>query len=52
LVKSLLWYGPHRMLEFERHLPDARPAPSFPAENQRRASGEKADSFTFLESDR
>jgi hypothetical protein len=50
LVKSLLGYGPHRMLELERHLPGARPAPSFPAE--RRASGEKADSFTFPESDR
>jgi hypothetical protein len=52
LLKSLLGYGPHRMLELERRLPGARPAPSFTAENERRASGEKADSFTFPESDR
>jgi hypothetical protein len=51
-MKSLLGYGPQRMLEFERHLPGARPAPSLPAESERRASDKKADSFTFPESDR
>src|SRR5215467_15557834 len=35
------------MVEFESHLPGARDGPSFPTGNQRGATSEKADSFTF-----